>query len=560
MAAIRLNTYDGSLDLGENMRANFLADRLAKNRWGKKFARLYTRHMGAKSIGGIDVVGTYDYTKGMRAITTTLDDAWEELDRAETFKSMLQENLSVNIAGTWHVAGALKHSFFSVLAEQSDTSSLFYTPVVNVTGLRISLSIETDGGDGRRVSYFHTTGNSDTSASILEPLEEADDTCGVYLYDNTATPYGHYDGGLKGGTTHDNVLSSYGIEDTANPAFAANQEDRFAAIWSELEYYGGMIAKLRLPEHEEYTLPPPFSVVIGLGQLFDYLDKRIETLNETIETLENDDGRKGEDIELLEHLGVADTLSENISDPGEIKYIWFEFFKKDVEIQYVYNMDTQTYEPDPSSPWWEAEEFDEIRKHVKNFHEYCVLDVSIGATVYVKKEVLSLAGWKIFWFVSAFLGTDAKAKDKSFFEKLLSFVLLVVAIVLTVLSNNPMWLKVLLVTTTVMGYMGVLTPELALAVAIISFGYGLYSTDFSSLSGMEMFKFAVQNINMVMKIVHLYDAVGLQERLEKEAKEKNDEKSIAQMQDDAMRYIYSDAYSQYDEFYSLLYRYEPIYL
>jgi hypothetical protein len=58
---------------------------------------------------------------------------------------------------------------------------------------------------------------------------------------------------------------------------------------------------------------------------------------------------------------------------------------------------------------------------------------------------------------------------------------------------------------------------------------------------------------MVFKMVQLYEAVKLEEEAHDE------EKPPHELQEEAMQFIYSDAYSQYDNFYSVMYDYEPRY-
>jgi hypothetical protein len=240
--------------------------------------------------------------------------------------------------------------------------------------------------------------------------------------------------------------------------------------------------------------------------------------------------------------------------------------EKEISVPIVISEDGKSNIVDPDYEWWLDPEFDEIRKYVKDFQNYCVLEDVDGfadswrtARVWVKKEIFGLSGWKIFYFVSAFLDVDVDMEDPSFWEKLLNFILVIVSVVLVIVSANPVWLKIVLVTTTVMSYLGVLSPEIALAVAILSFSYGVYSTNFSAMGAMEMFSWAIKNVNMVMDMVGMHEAIGLKDDIEEDARERNKYKTTAQMQDEAMQYIYTDAYSQYDDLYSLLYNFEPKY-
>jgi len=558
MPPIKINTYDFNLDVTENLKANFLADRVAKNRWGKKFSRLYKRHDSDLVIDGVDVVGTYDFTAGMRASVSSLSGYEADLLAAQNFRTKMLNDLQVETDGVWSLEGALASSYMSVLIERVEDK--FLRPMVEVRGLHFSLSLEADSGDGRKVSWFHSSGVDEDTVCMLEPLEEEDATYGLHLVSSDGVAYGHYDGGLREGTLHDNVLGLYGVEDTADVHFHADQNDRFADIWPELLVFAKLMVNDKAPE----TIGERVSVVVGLGQLLDWVDKRIVILEEAIDDLENNEERVGEDLDLIEHLDIGETLYEEIVDPGEIKYIWFKF-EKMISPSMVYDPDTEAMVADQTYVWWEEEQFDEIREQVKNFQDYCTVEwredslYRYTSKVYVKKEMLDIAGHKIYWFVAAFLDIEVKVKDPSFFEQLLNFILLIIAIVLTIVSENPMWLKMVLVTTSVLGYMGVLSPEIMLAVAILSFGYGVYSVDFSSLNTMQMFQWAIKNINMIFKMVGMYDAIGIKKEMEAEAKEASEGKSSAELQDEAMTFLYTRAYSQYDEMYELLYDFEPKY-
>jgi hypothetical protein len=552
MPPIKINTYDFNLSPTENLKANFLADRLAKNRWGNKFKRLYDKHDAATTDG---TLGTYDFTAGMRSVVYSLSGYEADLAAAQAFKTKIYNDFEVSDGATWSIGHATAHSYMVVLIEK--VQSFLYTKV-ETRGMHFSLSLDVDSGDGRKVSWFRSSGVSDATASVLKPLYDTSGTYGLHLVSSDGLPYGHYDGGLRADTTQNTALGLYSVENTSDPRFHADQESRFDDIWAQLLVFAGMMAKYMAPD----LVGERASVVIGLGQILDFVERRIVTLQAAIDNLENSQTRTGDDLELIDHLGIADTLHDQITDPGEVERIWL-MLEKEIDPPKIAYFDggSMVVENDPNYEWWLEPQFDEIRKYVKNFEDYCTYhqwDI-VNPRVTVNKEIFNLAGWKIFWYVSAFLDIDVDMEDPSLWEKLLNFVLFIISIVLIVVSGNPIWLKVILVTTTVMGYLGVLSPEVALVVAVLSFGYGVYSVDFSSLSSMEMFRWAIQNVSMVMDMVSMHEAIGVQKEIEDEARKEAKFKSTAETQEEAMNYIYTDAYSQYDDLYTVLYDFEPKY-
>lgn len=561
MPPIKINTYDFNLTATENLKANFLADRLAKNRWGKKFARLYTPHM-SDTID--DTIGTYDFTVGMRA---TLGDATTystDLSDTIAFKNTLIDNVKVLTDGVWSIEGALKHSYMAVLLESIEGLTFSGIEKAEVKGMHFSLSIE--GDVGRKTSWFHSGGVNDGTVCSMEPLEYPDtDDFGLYLESDDSLLYGHYDGGLRTGTAHHTVLGLYGVEDRNEPCFAANQEARFTAIWDDLLKY----AKLMVEDEVSQTVGERISVVVGLHQMLEYLDERIAILTESIDMMENSDDRVSDDLSLIDHLDISDTLREEITDPSKIRSLWFKM-EKAISFEAVTDNGDGTSILNEEYAWWEEEQFDEIRLHLKDFQDHCIVvaprGLYIPPIVRLKEEILSLAGHKIYWYVNAFLDVGARAKKPSFLQRVFNFLLLIVSIALVVATQNPIWIKLLLITTQVLGYFGVLTPKVQLIVGVVLFSYGVLNVNgvsnvnFSAMNGMQMFQWAFKNIDQIFKMVQMYDAIGIEEELKAQAKEDAKDKSVAQLQEETMDFIYTQGYSQYDDLYSIPYDYEPKYL
>ena len=521
---MRITRYDYNHGAYENIKSQMLATRLAQNRWGTTFKKLYMRHMEPTED---ETIGKYNFTKGMRGLVQSIPQAQSDLDAAQRFRADIARHFQVDTGDGFRIDGALQRSYASVLIEAKHESLVpSGIPRAEVIGVHFSLSLE----DGK--SWFHSSG-----------LDE-----GIVCID--------YESETDTGERHNTILQSRGVEERENPAFAANQEEHFEAIWSELKTFLGYMTADFVPS----TAWGHRAVVVSLPSLIDFVEHYISLLQGAIEDIENGESRATEDVELIHLLGIEETLSAEISQPNKIKDIYFLFEKE------IHPPATESEEEDASYAWWEEEQFQGreeggvylpgIADEVKNFQVYCVRD---GNKVRVKRELFEHVGYKIYWFVNAFLDIDVSVKKGSLLRRIFDFVLLIVSIVLTAVSSNPMWLKIVLITTSVMGYAGVLPPEFALAVAVVSFGYGLSSVDFSSMGGMQLFSWTIKNIEMVGKMLHLYDEIGIRKEIEQKAQEKNRNRSDVQRQEDAMAFIYSRAYSQYDDLYAVLYDFSPTY-
>ena len=281
----------------------------------------------------------------------------------------------------------------------------------------------------------------------------------------------------------------------------------------------------------------------------------IDYLNGTIVELENystDESRANDDLELINHLGLCDSLKNEIDRPHKIKDIWFRF-KKDVTPTKLYNNDI-FIGYDPAYAWWEEEQFAEIAKKVKNFKDYCtfVVGVDDGSTsgaytdsyVYVNVSFLLLSGQKIYWLVKTFLDIKVTAK-KNLFVSILGAILFVVAIYLTAISANPAWLKAALIVASIASYSGALSSDAKLALLVVTFAYGAYSADFGNMTTLEMFNWAVENIDLVLGIFQEYK-YGTEDR------DTNKEENDYEEQQRAINFIYNDSYDSYkiyDEMY-----------
>jgi len=337
---MKLTQYDYNYGAYENVKANIMADRLAKNRWGAKFARLYKRHMNASDYGSI---GTYDFTEGMRASVLTLTESHSDLDKAIAFKQKLLDNLQVDTGSGFSIDGVMQESYASVLLESVPGVTFSGIPTSEVLGVHFSLSLS----DDQNSSWFYSSGVDDSTTCV------------------------DYESGELTGERHDDILTTRGVEDRSNVAFNPNQDTLFSDMWAEMIVFLGLISEDEMP----LFLGTRTSVVVSLSSLFAFLDERIEILADTIDTLENGEDRIGDDLELIDHLDLGDTLYEEITRPHKIKRVWFKFEK---EITATLYDDLGIPVSDPDYEWWNEEQFDDIRKNVKDFQNYCIVD---GTTV-----------------------------------------------------------------------------------------------------------------------------------------------------------------------------------
>ncbi len=525
---MRLKQYDFNFGAYENIKSQVVADRLAKNRWGLKFKELYMRHMETTGNG---TIGNYNFTRGMRASVTTITQSQTDLAATTNLKNKLLNGIQVDVGSGFSINGALQNSYASVLIEAvQNPFNVSTLPHQKIIGIHFSLSL----ADG--TSWFYSSGTNDS------------------------TPCVDYESGTNTGENHNTILNSRGVEDRTNASFKPNQDALFASMWTEMSDFLGLMVDDFVPA----VIGNREAVVVPLSSLLYFLDSRVTVLIQTIDQLTNGVGRIEEDLELINYLGIADTLYQQIDNPSKIGDIWF-MFERDITPQMIDN-GIGILIPDPNYEWWKEQQFQTrvengvkipgIADKVKNFQNYCVME---GSKVYVKLELLDTVGYDIYWFVNTFLGIDASAKKTSLLARIFNFVLLIVSISLTAISANPVWLKIALIGTSVMSYSGVLSPELSLFVAALSFGYGLSQVDFSAMNSVQIFSWTINNIEMVGKMLNLYKNIGIQKNVHDKAKEKNKNKNLAQLQDGSMQFIYSRAYSQYDDLYNMLYDFSPQY-
>jgi hypothetical protein len=280
------------------------------------------------------------------------------------------------------------------------------------------------------------------------------------------------------------------------------------------------------------------SVDVGVGTFKVFLEEeKIRLLSWSVENV-----RAVDDIELLNHLGLCGVLEDEIDKPYKIRKIFLKFLKPIAPPTVAGGDYDQNYK------WWHESQFDEIREKIPNFQEFFYEE---NSWIFIESSFLTLSPSKIYEIVSFFMEIHVYAV-KHTYQQIVSVGMLAIAVYLTVISNNPVWLKILLVAGILANSSGSLGSKAKLALTAVMFIYGNSTTTFTSMSGMEMFKWAIGNIDMIMKIVNQYENLQAQ----KEAQNVNDTESAHAhtQQYGAMEYMYGG--KQYDHLYNETYNYE----
>ncbi|CAA6806690.1 MAG: Unknown protein [uncultured Sulfurovum sp.] len=564
-----LSTWNSNLSAYENVKSNVLADKMAKNRWGSKFKKLYNPLK--------DVDNKVDFTQGMHNCAGT--DVLGIIQELEDLRDALNSFFLLSDNST-----AKPNSYFTLLG------SLHYgMDAVHLDDVQLSLSTPTafTEDDQRRISKFFRKNNTSSSASsFLEPIDSyflrkeivQNDSYQKPFYSKNqlslwvkdGTQYGHIEENyiLDSSSNFSNVHSLYGIEEE-NELFknSFDYSKDFLKLFSDFKLEKWLLNFMEISSswaENINSIGDSVSIVFGADLVLAWINENLTSWYAYLNDL--DQSRVGKELELIEHLNLCEMLKEEIgNNAGKISSIWFQF-KKEVTPNIILvknSLGNKVQVYDPAYKWWEEEHFDEVRKKFKNFHTYFKLeeenvDDGYGGTgtayVVLKDEsALELSGWKIYWLVTAFLDIGSRAKKQSLLKKLFSIALLVVGIYLTAVSGNPAWVKIILVAVSIANFSGSLSPKAQLVLASVMFVYGISNTSFSTMSTSQIFSWTINNIEMVFKMVQMYKFI----KLEDETKE--EDLNPHETQEQSMHFIYSDAYNQYDNLYAVMYDYEPKY-
>jgi hypothetical protein len=541
--------WDLSYSPYENAKQNLISLRSSQNRFGAKFKKIFEKN----AEGG--EYPYYYFTKGMRSLFKK-DDIQGQIDKTSSLLTKVSDIFAVSLTGTAYKIEDSKDS--SYIAVQYFEDSMSDTFTLGSYQIVTCANISASGTDSRKKSAYLGSITQDRDIE-LDPLEDASETFGLKLVTEDATSYGSYSNPtLPAGINSSTFAETFTVDATLekNPddnfIFRQDMQAKFDDIKNDFEaYLQEYIQSTYYYAHHSPGIAGSDIIVLSLGQFMDYLqDSTVEMVDFRDDIA---DERAKEDLELIKLLNLESSLKTAITKPHKIRSIWFHFNK--------------TCTMPESGNWWEAEELKGMKPIgvlKKAMLEHCevTLDDSFGMpvgaggefSITVKKSFLTLPNWQICLFVQNFMDIQTKVKKRWYEKGLGKLLIAIVTVALIVLTENPTWAKVLLATTAVASQYGIIGGEVQMLVTAAMMVYGVASADFSSMSGADMFNFAVTNINMTANLVNLNEQMSIEAQMRKRQKE-FDDYYTAQKQDEVMKYIYTDGYDEYTSFYDVLYRY-----
>jgi hypothetical protein len=389
---------------------------------------------------------------------------------------------------------------------------------------------------------------------LVDPLEDAaNEDFGARLYASDGSEWGHYASPfLPGGVKNQEVVPMFCVDASGEnnpdglPIFKATIDDDFNAQKSEFERY--IKDYIQSTQYYNDTLinaqyHMDSVMVISLGQLYDYIrDIRDDMI--VYRDADPQSERARDDLEMIHLLHLEKSLQDQISKPHKIKKIYLRFQK-------------ECTMPD-SGKWQEAKELDRVRR-VHDLELHTIVTNPSAAPgekfwVYPKDSFLTLPNWQVALMVQTFLDIKTKVKKKWYQKGIFKIIMAIVTIVLIILTENPTWVKILMITASVGAQFGLIGRDLQMLVAAAMIVYGVSSADYGAMNGTEMFQFAVKNINMTAELVRMYEQRSIAASYAARQRE-IEEYYASRQQEEAMQFIYSDGYDEYSSLYSVPYQY-----
>ena len=543
--------WDYSRSAYENEKQNIIATRSSQNRFGKKFRRLFNRHKEVNPEGK----PVYGFKEGMFAlfekvhVQEQIDEVTELIDSFDMFATSAAGN-------TFSLDDTLQSAFVTVRFGVTDAD--WYTDsniLLRAYEIVVTSTLDAADDDKRKKSFIidqNTIG--DDYDVLVDPLEDAaTETFGAHLYTADGTEYGHYvDPPLPAGTVSQDLPLLFAVDAAGennpdgNPIFKDALQADFDAKRDLFEKY--LRDYLQSTQYYNETLVlgnilTDTVMLLSLGQYLDYIkDVRDDLI--AFHDADPQSERAKDDLEMIRFMRLEKSLEESITKPHKIKAIYFRFQK-------------ECTMPD-SGVWQEAKELKRVRK-VRKLAEHTIVsdpNAPPGAkfTVWIKDSFLTLPSWQVALVVQTFMEIKVKVKKKWYQTGIFKLLTTILAIALIIITDNPVWLKVLLVTATVASSAGIGGSGFQTVVAVVAMAYGAYNADFAAMSDMEIFSFAIKNISMSMQIAQMYEqrSIAAQYARRQRAIE---EYATSRKQEEAMRFIYTDGYDEYSTFYEMLYRY-----
>lgn len=598
--------YNFNLGVYDNVKN----DIIVKTNWGNKFKRYFKKHsqlISSKKVASVKsgnahpfayvptpnepMTAVYEFKNGMSYLLKNDDLPEFELQEKTTLIDNLKNVCSIYDGSEYSTQNTLTKSYFAVrmtnttqVDDEDDSCTIDGWQLAISAGeyARAEAVVDDPGtpedesqeADLRYKSRRWRYGNvvDDTSLCYLEPIEDESDLSGIVLSGQTGVEYSPYITNTLS-PNFENIFDMFGVEDITLPLHESVDVD-LTAIKDNLNLaIKDYILECGAWDSVDWENETTAVFVFSVAQFLNWVELYAASLGDYIYEYTNNRTRLEDDVKLLDHVGIIDNLKEEIDSDKRMRYIWIALQKQaDVSPQTISYQEEYTYEIagveytgtrtitaiDPAWEWWMLDEFTSVRRNFHKFYLHCDAFLIDGKlSVVVKDSFLELTGKRVYDLVGFFLDVDAYIvpKKKKWYEKLLSFILFVFGIILTLMSASPAWLKLVIIANSVMEYTGNGSLVFSAITAILSLGYNLYTVDFGSMSTIQTFDFAMSNINSVVKIYGMYSQMGLID-LQNELEQL---KSSAKTTDEMIEYIYTYAYSQYDDMYNMLYNYNPKY-
>lgn len=550
-------THDFSLSAYENEKQNFIATRSAQNRFGVGFKKFFNRH---KSIRG--EYAEYDFTAGLRSIFDKKG-VQDDIDKADALLSDFTLFATRPTGTTYSLDDALLSSYVRMRFTYNPDGFGDGFSLIEY-GITISSSLDASATDKRKKSAYLGELNLSAKKYLrLDPLEDVAETFGVHLFRVDGTEYGHYASALPDTLTSEDIDTTFTTdayhdknadgEDIFNP----NLQTGFDDFKEEFERY---LQEYALSTEYLNTMSTTDDDVLlfSLGQLYDYIQDDKAQMQAYISDADTD-ARAKDDMDLIELLQLKDSLKKNITKPHKVKTISFRFQKECTMPE--------------NGKWWEAMELEKMKPlslMKKSIEKHCDVqltkNIALGDNegdlvapgekfwIYPKDSFLILPPWQICLFVQTFMDIHTRVKKKWYQKSFFKVLTAIVTVALIVMTENPTWVKILMISTALGSQFGLIGGDLQILITAAMMIYGVATVDFSSMSGLEMFNFAVQNVNMTANIVQVQKQASLTSQFH-ERQKVIDDYYLSKKQDEVMRYIYTDSYDEYSTFYNLLYQY-----
>ncbi len=531
----------------ENTKSNLIATRSAQNRFGRKFVKYFNRHKEVSNDRA-----RYSIINGVRSLFKS-DDYQARIDEIRSLLDDFSHFAVANSGTNASIDDALPHSYIRAVYAHP---TLSIVPGADISAMKFVLSSGIDAADNdkRKKAVIIQDGLFFGNNIVLDPLESSEDTFGLSLYDKDGIVYGHGQREIPQESDLETLFVVDGYHDK-------NVDNAFIFSQTLLEDFDAMRVLFRKYVSEYITMTQAYEtgdgeLLFSLGQFKDFLESEIAAYQERIDNPQ-DEERAREDRELLSLLNMQEQMVEKLKGVHRLKNVTIRFQRE--------------FTMPESGKWWEAKGLSEVKpmglmKDIIQAHadvqdSVIVLGgeetpVAPGEKFMIipKASFLDLPAWQVTLFVYAFLDLDVSVKKKWYQKGIFKVIVAIVTVALIVLTDNPAFIKTLLVASSLGAQFGIIGGKLQMVINAAMIVYGVATVDFSAMGTGDIFSFAVKNINMTAEIVQLHERASLDAEFKKRQRE-IDDYYASKTQDETMQYIYTDGYDEYSVFYDVLYKY-----